>query len=144
MNWIYKSILLCFYLDILIELIFKDSIRRYKLLNGEVGCDEVGVDTHHNLDKLWNTLIEYINEEESEYYDNITRLVEEWHRLDERSFAFRYPFKKTYDGSVEYTLPNMTIDLVNLKDVITRFIVALEGPNDQVRVYYEEVVRNCR
>jgi hypothetical protein len=62
----------------------------------------------------------------------VEKLIKQFHRLDTRAEAFRYPVKK--DGTL-IRLPNVAIDLINLREVmegLKNFFSGADGHLDQV------------
>ena len=75
----------------------------------------------HNLDPLWKcckTIFTHPdNKGAAVVVSRVEKVIKQFHHLDTRAEAFRYPVKK--DGTLIY-LPNLAIDLVNLQEVMER------------------------
>jgi hypothetical protein len=73
----------------------------------------------HNLWHLWQACREMFNQIDDESAarstSTVEKLLKEFHDLDTRAEAFRYPMKK--DGT-PIPLPDVDIDLINLKQVM--------------------------
>ena len=73
----------------------------------------------HDLWRLWEsckTMFAQIDNEDAAASTSIVeKLIKEFHDLDTRAEAFRYPVKK--DGTLIH-LPNVAVDLVDLRDVV--------------------------
>ncbi|RTY86175.1 hypothetical protein [Flavobacterium sp. RSP15] len=83
----------------------------------------------HNLEKLWfqlknDILINFNNEIESIYLDNIERLLIEFNTID-NACAFRFPIKTKKD-KYEKTLEIDTVDFENFKIVMGKIIYYLD------------------
>jgi hypothetical protein len=74
---------------------------------------------HHNLWKLWSVckkvIIEVGSEEGYEALLAVEQVVKDFHDLDKGSFSFRY---STDTQGAVISLPNVTFDLANIKDVM--------------------------
>jgi len=86
----------------------------------------------HKLDRLWQTCRQVIKEFSGDGADKDANIVEgivmEFHRLDPKSFTFRYSTDKK--GS-PVPLPNSFIDLENLRDVMEGVNNFFEGLDAQ-------------
>lgn len=135
-----------------LELILKQTLRFEKLIKKEIKSDELGFNTTHSLQDLWKDLKpivqsrykNYDQKTQDELFEKdgiIDNLILELESLDSGSFAFRYPFEKPKKGSkkITYSLPEMTIDLKNLKDKMEKLTFYFEGINEQARVELEEI-----
>ncbi len=73
----------------------------------------------HTLDSLWECCKTIFTDPDNESAvvgaSTVEKLIKEFHHLDTRAEAFRYPVKK--DGTL-IRLPNVAIDLTNLRDVM--------------------------
>lgn len=83
-----------------LELLMKDIIKTgNKLINNTNKYP-----THHELIKLWNRVLETLNESEIEHNTNdieiITSLLNEFDKIDPQSTAFRYPEDKNKQDSL--------------------------------------------
>jgi len=120
-----------------LELILKDTTRYYKLLNDEVYADEVGFKPGHSLKVLWDELKPYLvrqyrhDDSNQDDLQAVETLILELDGVDEGSFAFRYPFKRTKSerGAIVYSVQPMTIDLLNLKDVMEKIAYFFDSIN---------------
>jgi len=90
----------------------------------------------HNLWRLWEsckTMFTQIDSEDGAASTLIVeKLIKEFHDLDTRAEAFRYPVKK--DGTL-IDLPNVAVDLVDLRDVVEgleNFFSGADGYLDSV------------
>jgi len=100
--------------------------------------DVFGVEnpTTHNLELLWNKLIEKYkenyqssSEKDKMTMDNTGRIIIELNKLDDKSFNFRYPTDKEGNSS----LPFKNFDLLNFTQVIEKVNVHLDCIGDFVR-----------
>lgn len=124
-----------------LEIILKDTLRYYKILNDEVKSDEIGYKKGHHLFEIWENLKPYLlNDsihcsEESKIEEAVEKIILEMDGVDKDSFGFRYAFKGEKDekNKVRYSIPNgMTIEIKNLQEVIVRTINYFEGINWKV------------
>jgi hypothetical protein len=80
----------------------------------------------HNLWQLWRTCRAIFNQIDNESAavgtSTVEKLLKEFHHLDTRAEAFRYPKKK--DGT-PIPLPNIAIDLINLRQVMEGLVSAI-------------------
>jgi hypothetical protein len=90
----------------------------------------------HNLDPLWKcckAIFTHLdNKSAAVGASTVEKLIKQFHRLDTRAEAFRYPVKK--DGTL-IRLPNVAIDLINLREVmegLKNFFSGADGHLDQV------------
>ncbi|MDL2257056.1 hypothetical protein LJC06_02480 [Bacteroidales bacterium OttesenSCG-928-I14] len=118
-----------------LELILKQTIRNFRLINREISDDEVGYTTGHSLKNLWETLKRYLYKIENENFkDRETNafeiLILELDSIDAESFAFRYHCdggKSTHD-KIKLTIPKeMHISLDNLEKVMIKIHNYIDG-----------------
>jgi hypothetical protein len=135
-----------------LEMILKDTIRFEKLIRQESYANEVGFPPTHSLKELWDELRPII-EARYEHFDEVLKqecidrnnsvesLIEEIENLDGGSYAFRYPFDRPRKNNdqINYSLPTMTIELENLKIVMSKLVMYFEGINEQARVGFDEI-----
>lgn len=112
-----------------LELIMKDTLRNYKLINNESIKDEENKDLH-SLCKLWNKLKLYIAQTEdmnSEDIKAFETLINDYHKLDKNSTSFRY----TLDISGENLniSQSQSISLDNLEIIMKKMHNFIEGIN---------------
>lgn len=120
-----------------LEIIIKDTLRYHRLINNEVFDDQIGFKNTHSLKKLWDELRPYLQQTfstEANFKEDllaVEQLIEEIEEKDNGSFSFRYPYEgsKKIDSSVQFMLPSMTIELENLKLVMTKLSNYFEGIN---------------
>jgi hypothetical protein len=115
-----------------LELALKELIRDARILEE---IDEPFPKTHR-IDELWRicqTLLRQISSDEPiEYLDEIGRLIGEFSKVDPTSMAFRYPEDR--DGNP--SLPGISnINLRNVKEVIGKIAIILDGASTQIDVY---------
>lgn len=112
-----------------LELIMKDTLTIYKLINNESAKDEENNDLH-NLCKLWNKLKPYIAQTEDMNTEDIKAfetLINDFHKLDKNSTSFRY----TLDISGENLniSQSQSISLDNLEIIMKKMHNFIEGIN---------------
>lgn len=90
----------------------------------------------HNLDPLWKCCKAIFthpdNKSAAVGASTVEKLIKQFHRLDTRAEAFRYPVRK--DGTLIH-LPNDAIDLTNLREVmegLENFFSGADGYLDRV------------
>ena len=92
--------------------------------------------THHRIDRLWpicSGLLAQISPGDSvEELEQIGRLIDEFCRIDPTSMAFRYPFDR--DGNPLLSGIDV-INLRNIRDVISKISVILDGASYQLDHY---------
>lgn len=138
-----------------LEVILKDTLRHYNILNNNVQSDEVGYEKGHPLMDIWIKLKPNL-EKNYAIYDNelqidckekdeaVEIIISEIDNVDKDSFGFRYAYKgtKSMNEKIKYSLPTMTIDLQNLQNTIIKMINYFEGINAQVAVFLDEKQTN--
>ncbi len=99
----------------------------------------------HNLDPLWKCCKAVFahpdNKSAAIGASTVGKLIQQFHRLDIRAQAFRYPVKK--DGTL-IRLPNVAIDLSNLREVmdgLKNFFSGADGHLDHVQSADREMGR---
>lgn len=130
-----------------LEMILKDTLRYENLVRQKNYSHEVGFPPSHSLIYLWNELKPLIQERYTFFDEDLKRkceendeivekLLTEIEDLDSGSYAFRYPFDKPTktDERIRYSLPSMTINIQNLKNVMEKLSAYFEGINEQARV----------
>ena len=115
-----------------LELAIKELIRDARILRD---IDEPFPKTHR-IDELWKicqTLLQQVSSDEPiDYLTEIRRLIGEFSTVDPTSMAFRYPEDK--DGNP--SLPGMrNIDLRNVREVVGKISMILDGASTQIGVY---------
>lgn len=115
-----------------LELALKELIRDARILED---IDEP-FPKSHRIDELWQickALLHQVSSDEPiEYLDEIGRLIGEFSEVDPTSMAFRYPEDRQGNPS----LPGITnINLRNVKEVIGKIAIILDGASTQVDVY---------
>jgi hypothetical protein len=117
-----------------LELLLKDTLRmaqRLQEVEGEMPM-------HHRLDALWQELHRLLiqispGDSEAELKE-VGRLIGEFSHVDPLSMAFRYPV----DKAGKPTLPGIThINLRNVREVLGKISIMLEGANSQVYEYLQ-------
>ena len=110
-----------------IELAMKWVIARY----GRYSSAEIGDIEHHNLWQLWKLckqiLIEVGSEDES--IPVVEQIIKDFHDLDKSALAFRYSRDK--NGAL-IALPDRTIDLENIRDVMDSVSHFFDGSDGQL------------
>ncbi len=138
MDFLVNPIIFC--LRHFIELSLKDTIRTFNIALKINNPDEVGFTQTHDLlilyAELRNILSTYklridLDLPEKELLQNLDateNILNELSDYDQYSFSFRYPFKKVSSSSakIRETIPPITIDLTNLKEVSNKLIAMLE------------------
>lgn len=128
-----------------LEIEIKDLIYRSERCS-EITPSEI---THHRLLDIWNTLDEKYSELSKKIHkdhnfcsaedkNKVKRIIEEFNKIDEQSFAFRYPRRKNGDKSIK----NIShISLNNFKTEIDRVIHILDHINETI-CHYETYLDN--
>lgn len=138
-----------------LEVVLKDTLRYYNILNNNILSDEVGYEKEHSLMNIWQKLKHYL-EKNYTNYDNelkndciekdnaVEAIFTEIDDLDKDSFGFRYAFKGTkfINEKIKYSLPKLSINLQNLQNTIIKMINYFEGINAQVAVFLDEKQTN--
>ena len=130
-----------------LELIIKDTIRNYNLIDKKISSDEIGFKKEHSILKLWsllkNRIIENYNGYDKETIQqceientSVENMLIEINNLDEYSFGFRYPFQvadygKNINSKIVYMFGELKIDLNNLNTNMSKLINYFEGLNSQ-------------
>jgi hypothetical protein len=131
---------LLFCLRHFIELILKDTIRKYKIGLGIIGSDQIGFESTHNIFKLFQIVEELIQTNPPKFTAEIMstdfaiqlastkKLILELSSVDTYSDAFRYPFKRGRKGidKVEFINEELPVDLINLRNIGNKIIYMLE------------------
>ena len=125
------------YLEISLKYIFI-VLRRYFE-------DSSDLPTHHKLNVLWNDVRSYMEREWNSaeykaYYDAIEARINEFHKIDEGSYSFRYPVTKDNTSSL-VNVPNLnragnpSINLMQVKEIVHKMAEFLEGTVDMIDSY---------
>lgn len=130
-----------------LELIIKDTVRNYNLIDKKISSDEIGFKKEHSLLKLWSLLKSRIIENYNGYdketiqqceieNTSVENMLIEINNLDEYSFGFRYPFQvadngKYINSKIVYMFGELKIDLNNLNANMSKLINYFEGLNSQ-------------
>ncbi|MCK9617495.1 MAG: hypothetical protein M0R21_06620 [Lentimicrobiaceae bacterium] len=138
-----------------LEIIIKDTIRFENITDGNSFSDEIGFPTEHSLIDLWKDLRPKIEKRYISYDENlkndcietnnaVENMISEIDNLDKGSYSFRYPFNKPNRGNneVNYSLPQITIGLKNLKNNMIKLINYFDGINEQARIALDEKQSN--
>lgn len=138
-----------------IEVMLKNTVRYYNILNNIIFSDEVGYIKKHSLLYVWNVLKPFLASNLENYDESLKQdclntnqavesIISEIDILDESSFGFRYAFKGVgnINGAIVYSLPSFTIDIYNLKDIIIKMMNYFEGINDEVIHFLDEKQSN--
>lgn len=117
-----------------LELAIKDLIRQAQKLLG----DRAEFAQTHSIDELWrkcSPLLERVSTGDSiQEQKQIGRLLREFVAVDPFSTAFRYPV----DREGNQSLPGIrNIDLPNVRDVIAKISVILDGASAQIDHYMD-------
>ncbi len=102
---------------------------------------------HHQLDKVWKEVRSLMEREWNtarhiEYYDAIEERIKEFQKIDEGSYAFRYPVTKQNTSSLE-SIPDIhgkgsaIINLMQVKEVVHEMAMFIEGTIDFVADHEE-------
>ncbi|KAA6333218.1 hypothetical protein EZS27_018345 [termite gut metagenome] len=113
-----------------LELIIKDSLRKFKIANAEISINQLGYKKEHNLLSLWNELKPYINDPNSDDCIAFEKLINEIHNIDPDSFNFRYSYKgkkKSDDKCEPIFSDSIDIDVDNLYKTIKKMYCFMEG-----------------
>lgn len=136
-----------------LELILKDTIRNYNIIDNKISSDEIGFKKEHSILKLWLVLKSRIIEDykEKEIYDlcaiennSIEKMLNEINELDEKSFGFRYPFNTLskddkINSKISYIFEELKIDLNNLNVKMNKIINYFEGINTNSIVILDNI-----
>ncbi len=123
-----------------IELILKDTIRKFKIGLGIISSDQIGFEPTHNISKLFQIVEELIQANPPKFTAEIMaadfaiqlastkKLILELSSVDTYSDAFRYPFKRGRKGAdkVEFINEELSVDLINLRNIGNKIIYMLE------------------
>jgi len=100
-------------------------------------------EVRHNLIKLWQKtkviLLEDATPEERQNVDIVEGYIEQFHKLDESSFSFRYPITKTLDQILN---DEQRINLPNLRqrmDELYHFFNGADGKLSITRDYRQDM-----
>lgn len=129
-----------------LEIIIKDTLRYYRLINNEVLNDQIGFKNTHSLKTLWSELKPYLEQTYSAEVNlkddllAVEQLIDEIEEKDKGSFSFRYPYEgsKKIETPVQFTLPSMTIEIENLKLVMKKLSNFFEGINHHAAVILDQ------
>lgn len=130
-----------------LELIMKDTIRNYNLIDKKISSDEVGFEKGHSILKLW-ILFKNINAENHSKSDkdtfeqckiennSVEMMLNEINNYDENSYSFRYPFKVVGSGDkinskLVYMFDELKIDINNLNISMLKLINYFDGLNSE-------------
>lgn len=117
-----------------LEIMMKDSIRKFGIANKEITSEQIGYDKEHSLLIIWNKLKKYIYPAQTEECLAFEKLINEITQIDNKSFSFRY----VYDGTNNINpifKDAIEIDLYNLKSVMEKMHNFIEDISD--RAYHE-------
>ena len=78
-----------------LEIIMKDTIRKFKIANNEITPEQIGYDKEHSLLTIWNQLKKYIQQTQTVECQAFEKLINEINRIDNKSFSFRYAYVGT-------------------------------------------------
>ena len=94
----------------------------------------------HDLWQLWKAcksiILEIGSDGENEAMRTVEQVVKDFHDLDKGSFAFRYSTDKK---GIVISLPNVTFDLANIKDVMEGVNNLLTGADGQLDHYTQNI-----
>jgi hypothetical protein len=100
-------------------------------------------DIGHNLIELWQKtkpiLLEDATPKERQDVDIVEDYIEQFHKLDETSFSFRYPVKKNLDQILN---DERRINLSNLRqrvDELYHFFAGADGKLSSIRDYRQDM-----
>lgn len=130
-----------------LELIIKDTIRNYNLIDNKISPDEIGFKKEHSILKLWSLLKDriiknYDNLDKEAYNQceienfSVENMLNEINNIDENSFGFRYPFQtvgngKNINSKIDFIFSGLKVDLNNLKSSMSKLINYFDGLNFQ-------------
>ena len=126
-----------------LELIIKQSIRYFRLIEHEIEDDEIGYKPNHSLKELWNILKVYLGKIEDTDQDEtiaFDKLLNELDAIDKNSFAFRYHCDtgKKINDKIRLAIPDRKdISLNNLEKVIKKMHCYIEGISSLAYHTYE-------
>lgn len=123
-----------------VELVLKDTTRTFNIALQISKPDEIGFTQTHDILNLFGNLKQMFSTHRSrlnkkffsdEFFNQLDiteNLIKELSIYDQFSFAFRYPFKKTskINEKVKDIIPEVSIDLINLKEIANKLIFTLE------------------
>ena len=123
-----------------IELILKDTIRKFKIGFKIIKSNQIGFKATHDILKLFQQVVELIQTNPPKFtaeimkaefpnqLRNVKKLIIELSSADTHSETFRYPFKRARKGIEEIEIINeeLSIDLLNLRSVGNKIIYILE------------------
>lgn len=125
-----------------IELSIKEIIRSGLLLLEREGK----VPQHHDLGQLWRDAEKLLTEmfpgDSVEQVQETGRIIRDFNKVDPQSDAFRYPVNKRG----EQTLQGIRyINIENVREVVERLTVILEGARMQISVHqdHKDEMRRC-
>ena len=113
-----------------LEIIMKDTIRKFKIANNEITPEQIGYDKEHSLLTIWNQLKKYIQQTQTVECQAFEKLINEINRIDNKSFSFRYAYVGTNNNeeNINPIFKNeIDIDLDNLKSVMEKMHNFIEG-----------------
>lgn len=132
-----------------IELICKDTIRKFNMGQQKTNADEIGFDQTHDISILFKMVKNIFEKHQPCHTGEIIsagfltqltateKIVGELCVYDPLSFSFRYPYKKTKSvtDKLKDIIPETSIDLNNLKSTADKLILMLECLNSEASAF---------
>ena len=112
------------------------------LLSGKRSVGESGdFEETHELPRLWKPcqkiLAEHWPEEPCETWDNVSRLIDEFHKIDPSGEAFRYPYTSKMKGR-KITVPANCVGVRNFYEVMQRLAAFFEAHSEGIDAWRRE------
>lgn len=111
-----------------LEIIIKDSIRRFKKSSGEISSNQIGYHKTHDLLEIWKILKSYIAET-TEATQAFEKLINQIHSLDKGGNNLRYVYSTKKEKCERSFKDIIEIDSKNLENIMKKMAFFIEGIN---------------
>ena len=146
-DYLINPILYC--LRHFIELICKDTIRKFNMAFQKTNTDEIGFEQTHDNSVLFKKIVDIFEKYKPEYTleirtDNFktellatSQIIDELNSYDQYSFSFRYLYKRANDlnDKIKETITETSVDLNNLKAIAEKLVFMLSCLNSEASAF---------
>ena len=123
-----------------LEIMFKELLEEFRSLHSKEYSTDKDPIGKHNLTNIWQELRQIIEaawgqEENLSFFEDVGNRVDEFHKIDEKSMAFRYPFDRKNAPFFPVEEKVLKINLIQVKNIIDAITDVFNGSISQL--YYE-------
>ena len=129
-----------------LEIMFKELLGEFRSLRLDTNQHNENDNTNkdpmnaHILKDIWEELRQIIEavwgeEEDLSFFVDVEHRIDEFHKIDEKSMAFRYPFDKNNSAYFKGEEKILRSNLIQVKDIIDAITIRFSGAID--KLYYE-------